>query len=318
MDPDGAPMRIDADRDTLIRGYLLGDLPEEDMERVETQLLTDDDFFQQIELIEDELVDAYLGQELSAPDVERFENTFLRAPERRHKLRFARALHRYAAGVTRGAAEAASGERERLSSWRMLLPTHWPRPALAYSLAAALIVIAAGAPWMLQQINRMQAEISEFRARQEDTAAEEARRRARLEEELAAARRAAGRVQREGDTRDTAPLAVAVHPWFTLSPGLQRSAQAAPRIGIPAGALLVTLKLDLPENPANSYRAVLSSGGREILSRSRLKALASETEIVVSLVVPASELPDGHCEIRLYGPEEGEPVETFSFRVVRN
>jgi hypothetical protein len=99
-------MKLDASSDLLIRRYLLSSVSEAEREQVETRLMTDDEFFQQINLVEDELVEQYLDHELSAADRARFEGTFLCAPERQHKLRFTKALRVYAAEAAKQRAAA--------------------------------------------------------------------------------------------------------------------------------------------------------------------------------------------------------------------
>jgi hypothetical protein len=62
---------------------------------------------------------------------------------------------------------------------------------------------------------------------------------------------------------------------------------------------------------------VLLSEGKEILSRSNLKASVSDKEVVIRLRVPATDLSSGYCEIRLYGSDENEDLETYYFRVTK-
>lgn len=75
-----------------IMQYLLGILPEEARQRVEQRLLTDEDFFEELLVSEDELTDLYLNENLSSEDRDRFESHFLSTPERHQQLTFAKAL----------------------------------------------------------------------------------------------------------------------------------------------------------------------------------------------------------------------------------
>jgi hypothetical protein len=83
------------DRDGL-RQYLLGQVAGDQQEIIEKHLLTDDEFFEELEIAEDELIDDYLSNELSPDRRQRFEQFFLMAPERQDQLKFARALVRQA------------------------------------------------------------------------------------------------------------------------------------------------------------------------------------------------------------------------------
>jgi hypothetical protein len=111
----------------LIRDYLLGALSAEQREAVEQQILSDDDFHQEIEIEEEELVDDYVRGKLAPADRRLFETNFLASPLRRQKLRFGQAL--------RSAIDARVGSRPL--SRTILLPSFYP-----YVLAAAILIAA--------------------------------------------------------------------------------------------------------------------------------------------------------------------------------
>jgi tetratricopeptide (TPR) repeat protein len=82
---------------SVLRSYLLGTLTSEQPAReIEERLLTEDDFLEQVNLAEDELIDAYLDGQLNDDELAAFERHFLRAVERQRKLRFSRALRKLA------------------------------------------------------------------------------------------------------------------------------------------------------------------------------------------------------------------------------
>lgn len=78
-----------------IRRYLLKQLSESDTQELELRLLKDEDLDAELEIAEDELIDAYLAKELSATDRASFERDFLTNPARSDKLKSAQALRRY-------------------------------------------------------------------------------------------------------------------------------------------------------------------------------------------------------------------------------
>src|SRR6185369_16284780 len=143
----------------LLRRYLLGDPLEAERRRaIEERLLTDDNFSEQIEIIEDELIDEYLGEELSSDERVQFEHNFLSTTERRQKFSVARSLNRYAAANTSTNAATTNDVDPNPTKIRAqgkpivkpALPSVWSRsPATVYvGLAAALvIVILAGLLW---------------------------------------------------------------------------------------------------------------------------------------------------------------------------
>jgi anti-sigma-K factor RskA len=79
-----------------IRKYLLGNIQAEDERRkIEERLMFDDDYFEEILMQEEELIQDYVDGHLSAGERRRFEKHFFISEERRHKIKFARALRRY-------------------------------------------------------------------------------------------------------------------------------------------------------------------------------------------------------------------------------
>ena len=134
-----------------IREYLLGKSTSEDSAFVEERLLADDEFYQQLLVVEDELVDQYLAGLLPGSEREPFENYFLASPQRRQKLRFTRNLKKY---VSRAEAERAPlADHSSVVPVRADVPpapsrplkrfSFWSNPILSYSLAAAAVIVVA-------------------------------------------------------------------------------------------------------------------------------------------------------------------------------
>lgn len=111
------------DDDTLVR-YLLGSLPDEETERLDELSVTDDELAARLAAAETDLIDAYVGNELSADDRARFEAVCAASPDMRARLAFARAL-------------AARSPVAARRSWVPLA-------------AAAALVLSVGAYWLSQ------------------------------------------------------------------------------------------------------------------------------------------------------------------------
>ena len=62
-----------------LRRYLLGNLDDAERERVEQDLLTSDESFEELLAVEDEITDDYLAQGLSPDERRRFELYFLKS-----------------------------------------------------------------------------------------------------------------------------------------------------------------------------------------------------------------------------------------------
>ncbi len=78
-----------------LRRYLLGSLSEERRELIETKLLSDRDFHEELEAAEDDLIDEYLSGKLSEQERQQFEAIFPSTPERHHKIQFSRSFNDY-------------------------------------------------------------------------------------------------------------------------------------------------------------------------------------------------------------------------------
>lgn len=79
-----------------IREYLLGYIQVEDERRkIEERLMLNDDYFEEILMQEEELIQDYADGQLNTDERRRFEKYFFISEERRQKIKFARALRRY-------------------------------------------------------------------------------------------------------------------------------------------------------------------------------------------------------------------------------
>jgi len=119
-----------------IKDYLLGRIPEEEDAEVGARLLTDHQFYEELSIVEDELIDRYLGGTLSDSDRESFESHFVSSYERQQKVRFARAL-RKKISVTE-TARLVSPPRSSFFPFR-----------ISYAVAAATVLIIVGGSLLL-------------------------------------------------------------------------------------------------------------------------------------------------------------------------
>jgi len=83
------------DNQTLF-AYLLGALPDSESERLDEMTFIDGEFAEAVKIAEKDLVDSYVGGELSDQMREQFESHYMASPLRREKVAFARALDNFA------------------------------------------------------------------------------------------------------------------------------------------------------------------------------------------------------------------------------
>lgn len=103
-------MTLSHDDEQLVRSYLLGELALERARQLEERLLREDEFVEQVLLVEDELIEDYTLGELGPDERERFEKHFLTTPKRRRKLIMVEGLRECASVVAAGVATAGRGE----------------------------------------------------------------------------------------------------------------------------------------------------------------------------------------------------------------
>ena len=127
-----------------IKSYLLGQMLEPDESQIETRLLTDREFYDELSIVEDELIDQYLGGGLSDADRQSFESHFVSSSERKQKVRFARALKKHVA--------ESSDQSESVGSVapQTVIPFPARKPVVPYAIAAAILVLLGGGFLMLK------------------------------------------------------------------------------------------------------------------------------------------------------------------------
>ncbi|MFY9619494.1 MAG: hypothetical protein WAM70_14480 [Pyrinomonadaceae bacterium] len=281
-------MKSNAAEQQTIRQYLLGQLPSEEQSQFEERLLTDDDVFAELEIVEDELVDEYLRAELTDADRQSFESHFMAAAEHQQKLSFARAFRKSLTnrvgwpdqapspaqpaervGEASGTVAPAVPAPGRKKSWFPFFGIQ--NPALGYAMSAVLVLTVVGVSWV-------------------------------------------------GWRRATAPRDPGRVLSVALTSGLTRDVSEGPRkIPVTADTDTLRLQLIIPENPYPSYEATLvDAAGVELTTKSKLAKEAVDAQRVVIFDVPANLVPPGDYRVKLIGATaDGNtaPVASYSFRI---
>lgn len=326
----------------VVTQYLLGALSEAEQERLDEMSLTDDEFADRLRVVENDLIDSYVGGELSGEALTRFNTHYLASPGRRERVRFAESLLAFAdkavaaqARDTSSSAPTSHAEREpgfrEASRWRFFAPL---RPALQWGLAAAVLLILIGGSYLFvenlrlrNQMAQEQAERAGLEKREQDLQRQLDQQRsldAETEKELTQVRhrlaqleqqQAAGRQEPkpEPDQRDLKVVA------FNLSPQTRGIGQI-PTLTIPAAADYVALSLELEAEDFQGYRAALKNPAtNQIVWRSgRLKASGKDKTVHVRL--PAGSLNSQNYLIELSGISAkglAENAGSYSFKVVK-
>jgi len=250
---------------------------------VEERLLLDEVFYQELLIVEDELIDEHLNGRLSSSEEEAFAAHFLAAPERHEKVRFARNLKKYvsknetarsfesapASSSTDKSEAAEPPPRKRSFFW--FLP--WGSPILSYSLATAVVLLLTLS--------------SVFIVR---------------------------------NLINPGPSGTGKIWAVELTPGLSRGDGEIKQISVPSGTDTVQLDLKVASTERyQRYRAILQTPeGREILRRDSLTAVFTAGSGTLSFQVPVNLITSGDYSIKLSGLNQSgeyDDLGRYSFRV---
>ncbi|HKE59822.1 MAG TPA: hypothetical protein VKB46_24090 [Pyrinomonadaceae bacterium] len=153
-------MSVNAEQTDRLRDYLLGVIPWEEASDIEQKLLGDADFYEEVLVTEDELVDLYVADRLPAAEKQRFEAYFLTTTERKQKARFAKVFAAYLARQQAEVLSAAAGasaatEKPRRAFWPGLgFFRH--RPVLSFVAILSGCVALVALLWLGFRPNRSQ------------------------------------------------------------------------------------------------------------------------------------------------------------------
>jgi hypothetical protein len=313
-------------QENLMCRYLLGELPESEVNALEQQLLTDDETFEQLREVESDLVEDYVRGRLTPGDRQRFEQHYLASPVHRRRLVVARNLIEKADGLR---ATAAAGEFSVLSPPRLF--ERLGRLQLRRGFALAALLFAAIGFWLFLDHWRLRTEMAQLKAESEARL----NRQQALDRELAAAQENGeklkseiGRLQAErnalaqppGEAAKGQPPRSAVFS-FALSPTLVRSGGDQQLLTIPLKTGEVHLQMNVEPGEARRYQVSLRSEGRQVWGAQALRPQADGGRgAVVTARIPAGKLPFGDYTLRLsaHSPKgELEVVKHYVFRVIR-
>jgi hypothetical protein len=301
-----------------LRRYILGQLSQQEEERLDRLLMAEnDEFLQKVgvseEVLHDELIEDYVSGKLSDDERTAFEVRLLPSRKIAEQLMVHRAL-RVGAGDKK--------RSERLGAWF--------HPVLSTApLAACISLLLVAAGWSVYHSAQLQGRLDEAASRQisltvareslRSQVDEERQKSDALARELAvAASVLAGTKQGFTSTGSQGIVAVAS---FILRPGSMRGGGQTARVTIAAGQMLVELKLDVGIDEYPSYRAALyDSRDNELLVAGKVRAVPVRNSVYVPVQVPVQVLGADDYRVSLSGATASGrlvPIDAYPFRVVR-
>ncbi len=318
-------MAKDSVSDDLMIRYLLGNASEEEHIRLEEHYFVDDDVFEQLSALEDELVDDYVNGSLAEPQRKQFKLHFLNSAERRRKLAFAESFSQYLshAPIAAAAAKQETWHR-RITDWFDLRGT-----TTRWAIAAVFAGTLVGGAWLVRQNWRLHAQLREMQAQQTELRQREEQLSKQLAQlEVTPTGRTPGSEVAQPQPQ---PLPIVA---LTLVPGVLRSSAEQKTLIIPPGRHVVHLQLVLENQSYESYLATVETAeGSRIWSKDGLTTMPQSGRRTLVLELPSSLLGNKDYVLKLRGVRSGvvqknqypseaqhlvvEEIAAYSFRVVK-
>lgn len=292
-------MKLATNDEKRLISYLLGELSEDEQEQIEVGYFADQEQFQQLIVVEDELIDAYVREQLSPAEKQQFESYFLRSTERRERVEFARAWLRFI-------------EKKSLNTIKPAVITTSRAPARNGWLVAAavLIVMLAGGIWLSGEMARLRGQLQESEQargkleQQQTTLAqqvtEQQTRNDQLTQELQNARN--GQQNPDRNPEIGKPTPVPSIASFILKPIVVRGSGTTNRLALPANTEWVRLQVTLGEGVYPDYRATITNvPGVELWRQSGLKAQGKGTAKTITVKLPVDVFTESDLILTISG-----------------
>lgn len=339
---------MESENEKLIRAFLFGEMAEVERSEFEAKFIADEDLFEEIKVVEDELIEKYVRGWMKAAEKAKFGQNFLTTKKRRERVEFSRQL----IGKLEAQKDvlAVRENAENISSPE----TFWDKfaalflsPKIALAGALALIIAVFGS-WFLyknldgnsefvknennrnseiftelktptpavspvestenNQNNAENVDLESSINSQDNSQKQPTNLNGNLNKTI--------NKEREKPTPTSTPVQkTAPNPVLALFAGTVRSGGKNNVLNLPENADGAVLQLNLENVDYKSYNAQLSDeNGNIVFQRSNLPPKKSR----LNFYVPAQKLKRGDYIIKIFGKNDSDEPESaadFQFRV---
>ena len=263
-----------------MRNYLLGNLEAERRADLEESILCDPGIYEEVLVVEAELIDQYITNNLSPSERQQFEAHFLITAERQKNLRFGRLLRRYL-----NSQPVIPVSSVRLNEIHAPATKFFAFGAGTFARTATLAVSAAVVVGLLILV------VLCWRAnrRPEPYTAQES-------------------------SSDSVKV-VQLSPGSLRSEGA-----VTPRVKVPPKGVNVRLDMEVPNPHFHNYKSELFRENESLQKADELKAEPKGTQHVVPWTIMGDVLSPGDYKVQLKGVVDSgqdEYIDNYSFRVVK-
>jgi hypothetical protein len=292
---------------------------------------TEDPELEEFAIAEDELIDAYVRNELSADERKLIEKVLRNSPRLAERVRFANMLAKAAVDSVQ------PNPKPIIPPWWKLFIGFVERPAFRTALAACVVIVLVGgaavlAGWIKlrnesQRVETERAALEQRRQELEKTTTEQQSRSNQLSAELQMEKE-----KREHDQKKIEELQRALNqteqPGSLTTPstfatillfsGLTRGESGGNELIVSPGTVTVKLNLVLDSDEYPSYKVIIRNAQTIAAQRAGLKPRRSRSNQIITVQIPAKLLTPGDYTVRLSGVSSSgaiEPVADYAFRV---
>ena len=308
--------------DSLVR-YLLGQLNEEEQTRIEEKYFDDQEWFEQLQVVESELIDSYVGNQLSEKDREAFESCFLQVTERRQRIEFAKA---WKAFVEKKSEDKFRNEPSSFIPSFLRFIRDKP---LGLIPAAVAVLLLLGCVWLVfenvrlrNRLEQLQANSLEVERREQEQNAQLQREReknALLSQQVAANENLINKQDATIGTNFTPKMIGTVS--FALNSDTERSSGGIQRIRIGRNQNTLELVMRVNNGGYKKFSAEIKRlESKEVLQTAELQPQrqGSMTQLIWSM--PTASLKESDYILTLKAADESGAVvdlDRYAFRVVK-
>jgi hypothetical protein len=303
-------MDKDVYNDEALKQYLLGEISDNDGDRIERRYLADRDFFDQLLAVEDDLVDEYVGQELSPEERKQFERKLLATPKQREKLQNARNFHE---------SMRSNRTRAKTNSWFGIFG--YRVPAMAAALALLLLTIGIG--WLLVRERQLNATLQQMKSERAAVQQREQELQTKLQDNERQNSELRDQLRNvppaESSKQSTLTPAIAT---FVLSLNSSRGGGEASSFTLKKDIATIQLEVPLANTEYSAYQSELQSAdGTSVLKIPNLKMRRTANGNVVLFRISSRIFKGRDYVLKISGVSSNGQLEDagfYSFRIVRN
>ena len=272
-------MSLNADKAEM-RAYLLGTLDSALKTGFEEKILYAPEVYEELLIVEEELIDQYLGGGLDKLEREQFETHFLITAERQNKLRFGQLLKRYVNShpVTYSAAAADSHVEKVAPAPKpfMFSPAlTGSRPLLTFCVAGVVLLGIVLLSWITVK-----------------------------------------KPLRRSTQRDAEPVVVVT---LAPGP-IATATDTAKQVNVPPKGYNLKLELEVKNASFHNYKFELFRENQPVQTSAALPIETKGQQYVIPLTITSEVLSPGDYQVKLSGVSESgtdEFIENYSFRVTK-